>query len=450
MKKIILLFAVLITSFSFGQNLLTNGDFEQGAINWAGNAFNAVDDGSGTNMRNEANVATAGNPWDVSLNQPLSLTAGTTYVLSYIAYTDATTGTRSMTAGIGRNEPDWAALTSNPALTATPTTFTYTYTVNYPNPATSRVVFDMGAETGYVFIDDVSLVEFVDTTAPTTFTATAGSIGAYSVELLLTATDDSGSVTYDVSYTNSGAQTATVTGVSATQKSLVISDLTPETAYSFAVSAKDASGNTATNNPLTVSATTTADTSTACAGTSSEASEGAYSVGINYDFQTSGTDVLISFELLDTDKTGFSPQLFFEPSTFVNMDGSNAPTYTATLATQTFGATLSFKFRGAYAGGLVTSKLFEYVVGDDCSTASVEDFSANAVKLYPNPAKGVVNFSTTSNETLEVSVYDLLGKQVLRAENVQSQLNISSLNPGMYFVNMKQGSNSSTQKLLVN
>ena len=174
MKKIILLFAVLITSFSFGQNLLTNGDFEQGATNWAGNAFNAVDDGSGTNMRNEANVATAGNPWDVSLNQPLSLTAGTTYVLSYIAYTDATTGTRSMTAGIGRNEPDWAALTSNPALTATPTTFTYTYTVNYPNPATSRVVFDMGAETGYVFIDDVVMAfilseQFSDKTNGLTF-----------------------------------------------------------------------------------------------------------------------------------------------------------------------------------------------------------------------------------------------------------------------------------------
>ena len=55
-----------------------------------------------------------------------------------------------------------------------------------------------------------------------------------------------------------------------------------------------------------------------------------------------------------------------------------------------------------------------------------------------------------SNEALEVSVYDLLGKQVLRAENVQSQLNISSLNPGMYFVNMTQGSSVSTKKLLVN
>jgi hypothetical protein len=84
------------------------------------------------------------------------------------------------------------------------------------------------------------------------------------------------------------------------------------------------------------------------------------------------------------------------------------------------------------------------------ATATVEDFAVNSVKMYPNPAKGFVNFSSASNEALDVAVYDMLGKEVLRANAVQSQLNISSLNPGMYFVNMTQGSNVSTKKLLVN
>ena len=82
-------------------------------------------------------------------------------------------------------------------------------------------------------------------------------------------------------------------------------------------------------------------------------------------------------------------------------------------------------------------------------TAGLEDISANSVKMYPNPANGVVNFSSASNEAFGVAVYDLLGKQVMGAQNVQSQLNISSLNPGMYFVNMTQGSSTSIQKLLV-
>ena len=83
-------------------------------------------------------------------------------------------------------------------------------------------------------------------------------------------------------------------------------------------------------------------------------------------------------------------------------------------------------------------------------TAGLDDNVLNSVKMYPNPAKGVVNFSSASNVALDVAVYDMLGKQVLRANAVQSQLNISSLNPGMYFVKMTQGSNVSTKKLLVN
>ena len=69
--------------------------------------------------------------------------------------------------------------------------------------------------------------------------------------------------------------------------------------------------------------------------------------------------------------------------------------------------------------------------------------------MYPNPANGVVYFSAPANDALTVSVFDLLGKQVMDAQNVQSQLNISSLNPGMYFVKMTQGSSSATKKLVV-
>jgi hypothetical protein len=96
-----------------------------------------------------------------------------------------------------------------------------------------------------------------DTQAPTAFTATKGAVGATTVELLLNATDDSGAVTYSISY-GAGPTVLTASGVSATQKSIIVTGLTPSTAYSFAVTAKDATGNTSANSPLTVPATTTA------------------------------------------------------------------------------------------------------------------------------------------------------------------------------------------------
>ena len=83
-------------------------------------------------------------------------------------------------------------------------------------------------------------------------------------------------------------------------------------------------------------------------------------------------------------------------------------------------------------------------------TAGIDDLSSSAVRMYPNPTNGVVKFSTVSKDALEVSVYDLLGKEVMPLQTVQTELNISSLTPGIYFVKMSQGNSSVTKKLLVN
>jgi len=95
-----------------------------------------------------------------------------------------------------------------------------------------------------------------DTLAPTAFTATPGTVTQNSVELLLTATDNSGSVNYIVSY-GPGPTVVKFKGVSSTQKSCVISGLTPTTNYTFMVVAQDDALNQAANNPISVAAKTT-------------------------------------------------------------------------------------------------------------------------------------------------------------------------------------------------
>ncbi len=90
--------------------------------------------------------------------------------------------------------------------------------------------------------------------APTNFTATVGTVSGSSVELLLNAIDDSGNVTYNVTYGTSG--TASTFSPSGTQKSLVISNLSQNTNYTFNVSATDATGNVALNNPIVLNTAT--------------------------------------------------------------------------------------------------------------------------------------------------------------------------------------------------
>ena len=82
------------------------------------------------------------------------------------------------------------------------------------------------------------------------------------------------------------------------------------------------------------------------------------------------------------------------------------------------------------------------------STLSVDDISLdeNTVKLYPNPATDVVNIK--SNQIIKnVAVFNVNGQKVLDIAN-QSQINISNLPTGMYFLNINTNQSNQTIKIL--
>ena len=196
----------------------------------------------------------------------------------------------------------------------------------------------------------------VDTQAPTNFTATVGAVTGSSVELLLNAVDNSGTVVYNVTY---GGESTSVSFTSGVQKSLIISNLLPNTSYIFSVSASDLTGNAAANNPIVLNARTTENTTTECGGNSTEASVGSFSAGYKYSFQTTGTDVKITFELLDKDKQGVVAYLWkqtpFGETQMTNVSGN---IFTKTITGQTVGATISYAVKFAFAGGLSVTKYF--------------------------------------------------------------------------------------------
>ena len=151
-----LLFLVSIvgsTVPAVGQNLLNNGDFEDGMVVWFGNAFNVQEDAGG-NSFNFTDVETAGDPWDQNISQVVEIIEGATYKLSFDASSD---GNRSMIAGIGLNEAPYNAAFETVDLTTGTQTFTLTLTATDFGIPNSRVLFDLGAETGEVVIDNVSL-----------------------------------------------------------------------------------------------------------------------------------------------------------------------------------------------------------------------------------------------------------------------------------------------------
>jgi len=75
---------------------------------------------------------------------------------------------------------------------------------------------------------------------------------------------------------------------------------------------------------------------------------------------------------------------------------------------------------------------------------------ANTFSIYPNPVKaGYVNIKTTSNEAVNVTVFDLLGKKVITKTLSNNKLNVSSLKSGVYLLNIEQNGASTTKKLVI-
>jgi len=85
-----------------------------------------------------------------------------------------------------------------------------------------------------------------------------------------------------------------------------------------------------------------------------------------------------------------------------------------------------------------------------CDTLNIEDFEANAIKIYPNPSSGKVYFKKGKAE--ELKVINLLGQVVVSYKfnaNIEMQeLNLGHLKPGLYLMQFSVGNNSITKQFI--
>ena len=134
-------------------NLITNGDFESGATGWSNEAVDVRTEGG--NSYNFVNVAAAGDSYNVNINYVLDIPAADVrYKLSFDAWSDKEG--RKLIAGIGLAHDPWTAATENFTLTTTSQPYEVYLTSNFAH-SNSRVLFDMGHDTGVVGIDNVVL-----------------------------------------------------------------------------------------------------------------------------------------------------------------------------------------------------------------------------------------------------------------------------------------------------
>ena len=98
-------------------------------------------------------------------------------------------------------------------------------------------------------------------------------------------------------------------------------------------------------------------------------------------------------------------------------------------------------FRGN--NGTDGNELFEF----DPATLSINSFSINRIKTYPNPVSETLYISTTE-EINNIFLYDMLGNQ-MQIENLKNQIDVSTYQSGIYLLKVESNNGDITKKIVI-
>lgn len=307
-----------------------------------------------------------------------------------------------------------------------------------------------------------------DTTAPTAPTLAASGTTSTSTNLSWSgATDNVGVTGYDI------YQGTSLIGSTAST-SYTVSSLSPSTTYSFTVRAKDAAGNASVSSN-TVSVTTLAGTAvsycSASANNTADERIGNVTFG-SINNTSTGTAGYENFTSVSTNVTRGSAYSL-----------SITPVWTSTKYNEAYAVYIDYNRDGDFAdsGELAWSKtgsttspvtgsitipstatvgttrmrvMMQYssVPTSSCGTytyGQVEDYTLNIVssgrgnildtkdmitdiRVYPNPAKDILNISNTTNE--DYKIFDMGGKLINSGKLERGAVNVSGLIKGAYMI----------------
>jgi CubicO group peptidase (beta-lactamase class C family) len=84
-----------------------------------------------------------------------------------------------------------------------------------------------------------------------------------------------------------------------------------------------------------------------------------------------------------------------------------------------------------------------------CNATSINETISNTktISIFPNPANTEINIDLPSNGSAQIEISNAMGQVIIKDQN-KNKIDISNLTNGLYFISVKQGQQSYTQKLI--
>lgn len=284
-----------------------------------------------------------------------------------------------------------------------------------------------------------------DSEAPVLNSVTAGNVTGYSADITVNATDNqSASLTVEVASDEAFESVLATSRVASGEDGVcTLDNLSPLTDYTLYVRVSDLAGNVSEVKTVTFSTLEPADAVTFVGGIAADgwASTGTpegeaevFAPAVSYEIVTTRENRLQFRLSLDRVCVGMGVEVWIDGEPFFGLqqpaaenavnifEGENSRSYPR-------GTKLNIRFRFPFTGGVSETKPFEFEVGSKSGGSSVDDFVADAVRVYG--ANGELRVCGASGS--QCCVYDLSGRLVMSCL-VDGQEAVYSLNKGLYVV----------------
>lgn len=284
-----------------------------------------------------------------------------------------------------------------------------------------------------------------DVEAPVLNSVTAGNVTGYSADITVNATDNqSASLTVEVASDEAFESVLATSRVASGEDGVcTLDNLSPLTDYTLYVRVSDLAGNVSEVKTVTFSTLEPADAVTFVGGIAADgwASTGTpegeaevFAPAVSYEIVTTRENRLQFRLSLDRVCVGMGVEVWIDGEPFFGLqqpaaenavnifEGENSRSYPR-------GTKLNIRFRFPFTGGVSETKPFEFEVGSKSGGSSVDDFVADAVRVYG--ANGELRVCGASGS--QCCVYDLSGRLVMSCL-VDGQEAVYSLNKGLYVV----------------
>ena len=284
-----------------------------------------------------------------------------------------------------------------------------------------------------------------DVEAPVLNSVTAGNVTGYSADITVNATDNqSASLTVEVASDEAFESVLATSRVASGEDGVcTLDNLSPLTDYTLYVRVSDLAGNVSEVKTVTFSTLEPADAVTfvgsiaadgwASTGTPEGEAE-VFAPAVSYEIVTTRENRLQFRLSLDRVCVGMGVEVWIDGEPFFGLqqpaaenavnifEGENSRSYPR-------GTKLNIRFRFPFTGGVSETKPFEFEVGSKSGGSSVDDFVADAVRVYG--ANGELRVCGASGS--QCCVYDLSGRLVMSCL-VDGQEAVYSLDKGLYVV----------------